>query len=166
MFWAILRRPRSWMSHLPTWGRTPTGGPKARYRSSCAARRDWMHVSRSHSAAFVAGHDAPLIDERAAPRGRSNGMRCPFELQPREDGSNGALSSKRVIRNSEVIAGCRTGYNHVFHPGYDSRRTSDHETEGIWNRCGISRHGVERGCGFRTAGGGTSETRKLPSGRI
>jgi hypothetical protein len=31
-----------------------------------------MRLSRPHAAAFVAGHnDAPLIDERAATRGRS-----------------------------------------------------------------------------------------------
>jgi len=33
--------------------------------------RDWISARRPHKAACVAGHDAPLIDERAATRGRS-----------------------------------------------------------------------------------------------
>jgi hypothetical protein len=36
-----------------------------------AIRRRWMSVWRPHAAAFVAAHDAPLIGERAATRGRS-----------------------------------------------------------------------------------------------
>jgi hypothetical protein len=53
------------------WGR----GLRARYRSKCAARE--MSVSRPHSAAFVAGHDAPLIGERAGAAQRKVAMSAP-----------------------------------------------------------------------------------------
>jgi hypothetical protein len=40
-------------------------------RRSRTARGNWTSVSRLHAAASLAGNDAPLIDERAATRGRT-----------------------------------------------------------------------------------------------
>ena len=49
----------------------PSAGTRARNRSNRPARGDWISISRPHPSASVAHRDAPLIDERAATRGRT-----------------------------------------------------------------------------------------------
>jgi hypothetical protein len=47
------------------------GQHTARTSKAALARGNWMSISRPHAAASVAGHDAPLIDERAQRAGAS-----------------------------------------------------------------------------------------------
>ena len=53
-----------------------------------------MSVSRPHSPAFVAGHDAPLIGERAATRGRS-----AMEGGDEHAGAKSAIRSRSSLAN-------------------------------------------------------------------
>jgi hypothetical protein len=56
------------------------------------ATRPGARTLARYPSAVVAGHDAPLIDERAAARG-SKGLGNPFEFQPREpDRTAGTLT--------------------------------------------------------------------------
>ena len=82
-----------------------------------------MNVSRPHPSAFVAANDAPLIDERAATRGRSATeggderagakARYPFALQPREpDRTAGTVTRVAATRPAEA----RTPKPSTHHP--------------------------------------------------
>ena len=108
------------------------------------------------------------------PKGASDSGKPSAEARRFIDEKTGA-DSLRVYRNAVVLASAvgilsrkpdaARGYNDVF-PACDHGRTSDYETEGIWNRCGVSRPRMDRHCGIRTAPIRSSESRRLPCGRI
>jgi len=144
-------------SRLGLLERALPGAPQSTSRSSvagclAASSGDSNPLSVASTASLRMANIRTMIDDDPGPRSSR-------DRRPSKDANEG-----QTQRDSEVIPGCRTGYN--SNRGYDPRRTSDHETEGIWNRYGVSRRGIDRPCGFRTAGGGSCEARKLPSGRI
>jgi hypothetical protein len=102
-------RARTLVGDLAPREGTPGYGAWARRRRTLRSEGGRISVSRPYSAAFVAGHDAPLIGERAATRGsprRKVAMSAP--VWKRALSVRSSLANRIARREPRAVGGRST----------------------------------------------------------